>query len=438
MSEKKENGLIRFIVIALVASIAMLPMVFYGCSPEWARWDASQAHAFFREGETSDALYQLRDAIRKSPRDPVLKLTLANRLIEMDESVEALNLANLVLDVYPDNISAMETKYKAEQRMGDFEASLETQLEIHKNLHAYMRKSYSLNALAYARGLAGKDLHLAKEDIDAAIQDLNRSTYWSGNRETRLHLEVKAIILAALISRCCDASEATLEVLGDEIDSLHEIADFLRDDLRKEVYGKSGDQVPIEQDSKIRNRRQQLRSFETQIAHLLSCRALLYQDLGKTELSQYDRLMVKNLAYDSSEIVSEFPDDMTCLIEIGNMWPLLDTRGFIGSLPLLDLGGKQKSYVSSYSESVRDLNIAVLCCQVVQKSYNSSLRNSVAMSTVAMSFDREQEIKDLKHQCAVLLYHRMMLHERRGNAELAAKDYESIRSLNFKPGPHLY
>lgn len=438
MSEVKENGLVRFVVIALVASIGLLPMVFYGCSPEWARWDASQANAFFRKGETSDALYQLRDAIRKSPRDPVLRLTLAKRLIELDRPTEALDLCNEVLDVYSDNISAMQTKSEAEQRMGDFEASLETQLKINKNLHAYLRKSHSLNGLAYARALAGKDLHLAKEDIDAAVNDLNGITGWPMKGGSGLRLEVKAIIVAALISRWCDAQGEMFDVMESEIDSLRDIANLLRSDLTEEVYDRAQDAFPVRQNLRMRNRRQELRFFETQVAALLSCRALLFQDLGKTEQCQDDRLEVQSLDYDSSELVAEFPDDMTCLMQIEAMWPVLDTRGFICSLlpwreELIELDEQQENYLSSYAQAIRDLNVAILCNQIVRKSFESSLQNSVARS-----FDRDRELKNLERHCAVLLYHRMLLHERRGNAVLAAKDSESIQALGLEPGPQLY
>jgi len=75
-----ETLIARLLIVSAVASIAMIPLMLYGCGPEWARWDATQANSFFRKGEIDDALYQLRDAIRKSPRDPVLKLTLAERV----------------------------------------------------------------------------------------------------------------------------------------------------------------------------------------------------------------------------------------------------------------------------------------------------------------------------------------------------------------------
>ena len=285
MSEqgKNESVLFRSMVIILVASFAVLPLVFFGGSPEWARWDASQANAYFKQGRTEDAIYQLRDAIRKSPRDPVLKLTLAERLIELEKADEALVLTDEVLDDYSDNINAMQIKSRSQQRLGDFEAALETEIEIDDYLHAYLRDSQRLNALAYARALAKKDLHLAKEEIETAVASLNRAVAWSSERGSPLRLQVKAIILAALVSRSCDSRDEPLKVLSNEIDFYRERTSEVRKVLTNVLYEETGSAFPVRQDKQIRNDRLELRFFEAQLANLLSCRALLWQDLEQTE-----------------------------------------------------------------------------------------------------------------------------------------------------------
>ena len=438
MSNASESSLVRFLVIALVASFAVVPMTFYGCSPEWARWDASQANAFFKEGETYEALYQLRDAIGKSPRDPVLKLTLAGRLIDMDQADEALQLAIDVLEVYPDNIRAMEIKSRSEQLLGDFEAALETQVEIDENLHVSLRKFHSLNMLAYARALANKDLNLAKDDIETAVLSLNRITSWEGDCDTPLRLEVKGAILAALVSRRCDARQEPLAIMTDQIGPLRETAAELRNDLAGAVYKEAGKMFPVRQDGPIKSRRQELRFFETQLACLLSCRALLYQDLGETEKCQGDRVEVRSLGYDSSKIVAEFPDDRSALMRIDSISAILDTRGFICSLlpwreELEGLDRRQYSYLSSYSDALGDLNVSIACNRASRKSFGCSLRNSFELS-----FDRDRELAQLKRNEAVLLYHRMKLHQRQGAQELAEQDAQSIRDLDEDPDSALY
>ena len=268
----------RFLIVAGVASIAMIPMLLYGCGPEWARWDSAQANFHFRRGETDEALYQLRDAIGKSPRDPVLKLNLAQRLIEMDEPEEALDLANEVLDIYPENGSAIAIKCLSQQSQGDFVGALETQLEHDQKLDASQRGVSSYNHIAYFRGLAGKDLHLAKRDIESAV--LTASSYMNWTGSGGLSLPVKATVLASLVARCCDREQLALETLTNQIDRLQTQIIDAQHKLTEKVYREAKDSFPIRQNVDILFLRKQLRLHETHAAMLLTCRALIYQDLG--------------------------------------------------------------------------------------------------------------------------------------------------------------
>lgn len=434
----KENLLVRSAAIIFVASFAMLPMIMFGCSPEWARWDASQANAFFKQGETSDALYQLRDAIRKSPRDAVIKLTLAERLIDLKKPQESLDLCAEVLDAYPDNIHAMRVKSQAQQRAGDFESALATELEINEWLQAYQRDAFRLNAIAYARVLANKDLPLAKEEIEAAIAQVNRSIAWSGDKELPIHFQIKATVLASLVARCCDMQNESLQVLTKEIALYRKVTDARRGMLTELVYQQSNNAFPLREDQSIRDQRRELRSAETQLATLLSCRALLLQDLGDSERCQADRLEVQSIGYQSSQVVSEFPDDKRAMLLLGNFGGILDTRGYVCCmLPWREEQRKdtelRPNHFSSHGDALRDMDVAILCNRVSQASFDCSLRN-----VVELSLDREGELERLKEFELVFRYHRMLVHQRHGDQELATTDEQRIRELGEEPGPHLF
>ena len=197
MKTVRETTITRLLIVSAVASIALVPMIFYGCGPEWARWDATQANSYFLQGETSDALYQLRDAIQKSPRDPVLRLTLAERLIDIKKPEEALELTNEVLEVYPDNANAYRIKSLSQQHQGDFQGALRTQLE-YDELHATRRSFSNLNQIAYLRALANEDLHLAKRDIETVVATASQFLNW--NDSEYLTYPVKATVVACLLS----------------------------------------------------------------------------------------------------------------------------------------------------------------------------------------------------------------------------------------------
>ena len=433
----KESRLVRSVAIVFVASFAVLPMVLFGCSPEWARWDASQANAFFKQGETSDALYQLRDAIGKSPRDPVIKLTLAQRLIELEEPQESLVLCAEVLEAYPDNMHAMQVKSYAQQRIGDFEAALKTEMEIEDWLRVY-RGDSRLNEMAYARGLANKDLPLAKAGIETAIAKYNRAVGWRGDKELPIDFRIKATVLASLVSRSCEMQDESLQVLSRQVVFYRKKVDTLRGDLAEIVYQQAGIAFPVREGFSGRDQRRELRVAEIQLATLLSCRALLLQDLGERERCRSDRLEVQTIGYQSSQVVAAFPDDKAAILSLDGLAAVLDTRGFIcGMLPwrddLSEIVGERRYFVSSHSDAIWDMDVALLSNRISQASFDCSLRN-----VVELSFDHDGSLDRLRKQEAVLRYHRMLVHQRHGDDELAAVDDQRIRELGEEPGPHLF
>ena len=435
MSSRKDF-LIRGIVILAVASIAVLPLTFYGCGPEWARWDATQANMYFRRGETDEALYQLRDAIRKSPRDPVLKLTLAERLIEIDKTDEALELANQVLEVFPDNAMAAQIISEAFRHQGDFKAALDANIEFVGNVNAYRRNSTGLNLLAYYRALAKTDLHLAKEDIESAVA-ISRSIGWTGDDE--LNLDVRATVLAAMVSRCCESEEEAIATISPQIEVLRTLIQKARAQLTDHVYELAKESFPVRQTTDSLDRQQLLNTYERRAAALLSCRALLHQDLGDLNQCNSDRREVVKLGFDSSEILNALPDERYALTLIGPAGAFLDTRGFICSLlpwreNLNPVSSEKQHHYSSYENALRDLNIAILRSEIGRKSLNYPVGNAVELG----ENNRQLAQKNRKRTSAVLLYHRQTLHQRAGKEDLALLDEERIRELGLEPGPTLY
>ena len=427
MSDNKEHFLIRGIVIAAVASIAVLPLTLYGCGPEWARWDATQANMYFQQGKTEEALYQLRDAIRKSPRDPVLKLTLAERMIEIDKPDEALELADEVLKVFPDNKKASDVISLAFCHKGDFKAALNSKLEF----------GADLNLLAYFRGLANTDLHLAKEDIEDVLHQQNQYISWPGDDE--LNLDVKATVLAAMVARCCDSSEHAIATISPQIEILRTQIRDAKLQLTKHVYQLTQDAFPVRPNNGLLGRQRKLNIFERRAAALLSCRALLHQDLGDLKQCDSDRREVDILGFNSGEIISNLPDERLALAILDSTGAFLDTRGFINSLlPWKDdldpIRSVEQHRFSSYENAVRDLNIAILCSEVRRKSLDYSVGNAVELG----EDNRQLAGKRRKRSSAVLLYHRQTLYQRAGKDDLALQDEKRIRELGFEPGPSLY
>ncbi len=437
MKTVRETTITRLLIVSAVASIALVPMIFYGCGPEWARWDATQANSYFLQGETSDALYQLRDAIQKSPRDPVLRLTLAERLIDIKKPEEALELTNEVLEVYPDNANAYRIKSLSQQHQGDFQGALRTQLE-YDELHATRRSFSNLNQIAYLRALANEDLHLAKRDIETVVATASQFLNW--NDSEYLTYPVKATVVACLVARCCDMNDAAIDAVSPQIDSFQTKIRAARNELTKRLYSETQNAFPIRENSGLNNRREQLRFYEQHAAVLLSCRALIYQDLGDLQRCQSDRLEVARLGFDSSKLAVQFPDEKTALNSLDTASAILDTRGFIRSLlpwiendqlPAPD--SNQANFLSSHANAVHDLNVAIFCVEAQLKSFECPLRNAIEFFQ-----DRAEQQKLLTHKAAVLLYHRQLVHEKAGDLELAKADTKRIRELGIGPDEVLF
>lgn len=434
-----ESKWVKLLAVSFFAAVFTLPLAMYGCGPEWARWDAAQARQFFRDGETEDALYQLRDAVRKSPRDPVVKLTLATSLIEDEQLEEGLALANEVLELYPKNAQAMQVKTNGQQRMGDFAGGLETYLEYDRSLNAFFRAGNSLNEIAYYRALAEQDLHLAKRDIEDTIAR-SSACAWRGGQG--LLLPTRAIVVAALVARFCDAEDLVMPLLSEEITRLQDKTFRRRSELTKLIYDEAQLSFRrIKQTSTaIELRRSELRQLEKSLATLLTCRALIFQDRNQKTASQIDRIEVQKLGFDASAIALSLPDEKLMLLGLYEASVYLDTRGFVTSrLPWVDeekLGSMSRSqwnFNGSFESSLRDLNVALVAARVWQKSIDCPLYNSVEFYSEKLETQARAN-RDI----AVMLNHRAMLLRRRGDLEAAAKDETEIRELGFEPGNQLF
>ncbi len=431
-----ENPLQRILIVILMASFALVPMLIYGCGPEWARWDAAQANQYFRLGETENALHQLRSAIGKSPRDPVIKLSLSQRLVELNKPEQGLKLANEVLEAYPEHRPAMLQKAKCQQHLGEFEAALETWLKYDKTLNAFNRGPGTLNEVAYLRALAGKDLNIARKDIQQAINAVNRSVSWEGDDGVRL--KIKAIVLAALISRCCDATSLVSPELDRQIEDIQRQVDVFERALLADIYTNIDQTQPS---SRIEENRRQLREYEKELATLLTVRALLRQDTGDLSGCGLDRGRVVELGFDSAKLAQALPDEKASLSAVGVSGAWLDTRGFICSqLPWLEsetelrqLNMNRLLFNSCYQNARSDLGVALACSQIQLFSLDCHLSNSMDFQV-----DRELSKKQVTETIAVIRNHLASLHIRAGEKQKAQAQEIEIRKLGFEPGRQLF
>ena len=440
MEQTQDNLLTRILLVSGFCAVLLIPLMAYGCGPEWARWDAAQAVMAYEQGDVEGAIEQLTAAVEKSPRDPSLRLSLAEKLIESNKPFKAERVCDEILKRFPDDDRALTLKANSQQAQGDFEKGLETFNQRAKARSWLISDSYlKLNERAYYRALAGIELGHAKADIDAAI--LRIAELRLGNLDHSVSILSRSLVTSALIGRRIGMAEVATKRMTPMIDRLRVGVHQTNMELNKAIIKQSSDEFPPRAEvSKSNNDlRAAIRVIEKTLALLLTTRALCYQDLDEIDLSNQDRAEVRSLALDADAIIADLPAENECIGELLNSYMLLDTRGFI--ISLLPEGETKKSkfiqrqieITQTPLDALMDLNQAIFAFQVFAQSLGTEvhnhMENSIAPKMAKLGVPKGK---------AVLLYHRMLLLEKMGNQEAADQDRVKIRQLGFEPGEHLF
>ena len=444
MEHQQENLLIRTLLVTGFCAVLLIPLMAYGCGPEWARWDAAQAVMAYEQGDVEGAIQQLEAAVEKSPRDPLLKLSLAEKLIESNQPFKAERICDEILKRFPDDDPALVRKANSQQAQGNFVKAFETFKQRAKARSWLIGDSYiKLNERAYFRALANVELENAKNDIDASIKMISRSPF--GNLDHSVAVLSRSLVASALIGRHIGMTQQAIDRLSPMIDRLRIAVHANTIELNKKVVLQSTQQFPPAFTvSKSNNGlRGDVRSLEKTLALLLTTRALCYQDLGdRSDLTNQDRAEVRSMSLDADEILANLPNDNQCIRELLISYMLLDTRGFVLSLASqqpkpsdLDSESEFSRYevTQNFGDALVDLNQAVFAYHVFAKSLDSDVHNH--MENLVQPHAMKLGVPKNK---SVLLYHRMLLLEKMGDTDAAEKDSETIRQMGFSPGWHLF
>ena len=441
-SSSDDNPLTRRLVIAGFSSLLLLPLVMYGCGPEWARWDAAQAVIAYDRGDMDQAIFQLTTAVQRSPRDPSLKISLAKKLIESGRGDEAEVLCDEILTRFPDNDPALITKANSQQAQGNFRLALDTfNLRARQRNWTISRRPDKLNERAYFRALAGVQLDDAKQDIDVACAIVSQSSF--GSLPWTLGLFQRSLAASAIVAMEIGMTQQAVPHLSDAIDILRRVLHESNIELNREIIELTvGEYPPNHEKANSQNEfRDLIRNSEQTLATLLTVRALAYQQLGSDDLCDQDRAEVRDLALDCDEIAAAFPENSECIGTIQVSSAFLDTRGYIiglmpigGSTGTIEVNGRTMGISASFEDALRDLDQSVFAFEVFEKSLTSNIHNHAE----GYVQDPVAALQSIGKQKAVLLYHRLVVRERSGDQHGAKQDLEAIKALGCQPGPHLF
>ena len=430
--------------IFLAMCLGTIAVTLTGCAEEKARWTFARAMNLSESGQLEESIELMRVAMEQSPNDSQIKLRLASLLAENGQGEMGIGLCEDYLEENPNDFAARQIRSTCLQYLGRFDESLEQYKECLSG--RVSRNETERNNLAYFRALAKKELSKAADDIQIAIKTVEGKNWGS---PFLVPLQVRAAIAAGLVSRRIGHRQDALKMLDRKINQ-YETGMAIQNALIKMLVAERiRNEFPFDEktENETLNARANLEVQKNCLALMLATRALIHEDLQSPRQADADRWRITQLGFDFTEMAGALPNDDSCLqaLEIGALF--LDTRGFVSGRrkwkndnglvelaletdPISGPGSRSSSYV----EALEDLDMAVLAAQTSQQALDSSLYNSPEFTAQHVA----QLKKVARKMTAVLLYHRMEVHERGGNPAAAEEDQRRIEELGFQPGSSLF
>lgn len=412
--------------MGLFAAVVALPVGFYGCQSEMARWDFARARNLYDAGKADEAIETGKKAIAKSPKDLRLKLELSRWMLRNGKANEALPLIEEAVENSEPPTEAMILKSDCLVHLGKREEALVNFKRIAEQLsQTELQSPGRLNGLAYFRSLAETELDRALIDVQNAIDDL--SDVWVFEIDDVIPFEDQVYVATAMVSRRVDKQADVLPVISRRISRILSFLNLAQKETSAEVYEQLGaaDREELafsaQTEKQLKQRAAELSIVRRTLGMLLSVRALLYQDMNEEQNCIRDRQQADELGLDSAQLLESVLADWQCLSVVSAGASFIDTRGFVYS------ARKQ------YAEAEQDFEIATLAAQILNAAHESEIFNS-AMVDIRQDFNKNESDR-LE---AVVLNHRSVVLDALGKTAGAEKARARIRELGFEPGPDLF
>ncbi len=384
-----------YLVLALFTALLLIPLTYYGFSGERARWKLAQARLLEVDGQPLDAIDQLEAARALTPGDDELQLELSRLLMQHGQADRALALIDQVLDNNRESRRAMEMKANCLVYLGRTEEALTTAKQTFGDTSPGQNENpHRLNYRAYFRALAGKELGVARREIDRAGDRTAKEMWWLDGLP--MSLKDQTLVATAMVARHVDQAETILPVLDRRIEFYEDLIVAADRRLPAVVYQNLMSDFPMtsKQESQVRREVITIRAEERFLAILLSVRALINQDLDRRESSDRDRMRVQQLGLEAETLISQLPDDWQFLQYLYNGGQLLDTRALV----------KFQTSPRQWRSALGDLEIGVMALEVLNRSSADAIQNTVRNESGDI-----YDAADIPRQLATLLKHRVQL-----------------------------
>lgn len=163
----------RWPILAMLL-LVLGPLLYDQWTPERARWVAAAAQNRMLDGDWEGARRLLDQALELSPDDSWLRLMRSDALTRLGElslaeadllAVKDLHSVRALAPLRSIGLDLAEVIY----RQGDYERAIETYQASLERAGSAAERMLLLNAMAYTRARAGRDLQQALEEINQAV-----------------------------------------------------------------------------------------------------------------------------------------------------------------------------------------------------------------------------------------------------------------------------
>jgi len=429
-----------------------------GCRKDSAQWKVAAAANEEASGNPEGAIELLQKALKMDPNSDDIKLRLALLLAENDQGDLSQMLCHEVLENDPQNKNAWPVLSECLHRMGRFDESLAA-YQKHVADEIDMDPD-ELNQLAYLRALAGVQLDKALRQVNEGIGKYQKEFVSISKQEfslfgpvppswgtyTRVPIEVNALVSAGLLSRYTDdGHKYVLGFLSDKIHGEQQAwlsANAQLDRLYHLQETQSEDALDQEAE-KLNELVKRSANYVDRTAGnlpvLLATRSLIFDSQGQTKLADLDRLWLKRIGVQPQNVYASLPSDVECMLALGEVQAILDTRGFIQTqLPwqstwthpsgdVMQLEDQSRFFITygSYELALQDLDLAIAAAEVRLLALNSDAVNRIEYSVDSIRIKKVSGVKLV----AILREHRRQAHMKAGQIEAAQRDQERIEEL---------
>lgn len=406
----RPRRLVQFAVIAGAIFLVAGPVLYFEFPREVGRWYQAASDEQRLNGEYDAAIEHLTTAIDWDGQSAELLVRRAelklqrggwqSALEDCDRAAELSGGARLAVATRTECLHNLGRNSEAVQQWRDLLTELSDEIED-------LDRAQLLNGFAYACAVGNLDLDEAIVAVDEAIQlSVNEAALldpegvlYAGRAMVENEL---GRLSEALISyqRAGKSASAALEREKMRFDAL-------------KTSGKAAEEYA-----------RRVAVLRPHLAGILTMRAELLAKLKKPNEAKRDRERLDSLSIDGNLSVALPLDLSQAMLVVANNAAILDTRGLL------------YYHLGDLEEALQDTENAVVSADWQMKAFEwfSGISRSF---TVDLRLQEEQ--KRLRaRSVAVIHYHRMLVLERLGKTDRAAKDRARIVQLGYDPSEELF